>query len=64
MGGGAVLGLHCYVGFSLVVASRGCSLVAVLKLLTAVAPLVDTSSRALGLNRVLEHRFNSCGALA
>ena len=41
LGGGAVLGLHCYVGFSLVVASRGCSLVAVLRLLTEVASLVE-----------------------
>ena len=36
----AVLGLYCYVGFSLVVVSRGCSLVAVVGLLIAVASLV------------------------
>lgn len=36
-----MLGLHCYVGSSLVMASRGCSLAAVLGLLTAVAPLVE-----------------------
>ena len=36
----AVLGLLCYVGFSLVVMSRGYSLVVVLRLLIAVASLV------------------------
>ena len=36
----AVLGLHCCSGFSLVVASRAYSLVAVHGLLTAVASLV------------------------
>ena len=35
----AVLGLHCCAGFSLVVASRGCSLIAVCGLLIAVASL-------------------------
>ena len=35
-----VLDLCCYVGFSLVVVSRGSSLVAVLGILTAVASLV------------------------
>ena len=35
----AVLGLHCCMGFSLVVASRGYSLVAVCRLLTVVASL-------------------------
>lgn len=37
--GGAVLGLHRYVGFSLAVASRDYSLGALPGLLTAVAPL-------------------------
>ena len=36
----AVLGLCCYTGFSLVTASGGSSLVAVLELLTAVASLL------------------------
>ena len=36
-------------GFSLVVASRDCSLVAVRGLLIAVDSLVDTGSRARGL---------------
>jgi len=36
----AVLGLHCYVGFSLVVASRDYSPVAVLGLLVAVGSLI------------------------
>ena len=36
----AVLGLHCYEGFSLTVASRGYSLVRVCGLLTEVASLV------------------------
>ena len=35
-----MLGLHCFVGFSLVVASRGCFLVEVHKLLTEVACLI------------------------
>ena len=38
---GAVLGLHCCVGFSLVAASRGCFLVAMCWLLIAVASLVE-----------------------
>ena len=36
----AVLGLHCCAGFSLVVVSRGCSLIVVCGLLIAVASLV------------------------
>ena len=35
----AVVGLHCFVGFSLVVASRGCFLAVVHKLLIEVACL-------------------------
>ena len=45
----AVLGLHCRVGFSVVVMSRGYSLVEVHRLLIAVASLVGV------------HRPNSCG---
>ena len=37
----AMLGLHCFVGFSLVVASRGYSPVAVREFLLAVASLVE-----------------------
>ena len=36
----SVLGRHCCTGFSLVVMSRGYSLAAVHRLLSAVAPLV------------------------
>ena len=46
----AVLGLHCYAGFSLVAATRSYSLVAVCGFLIAGASLVA------------EHRLNSCGA--
>ena len=37
----AVLGLHCGVGFSLVAASWGCSLVVLCKLLIVVVSLVE-----------------------
>ena len=37
----AVLALHCCTGFSLVVASRSCSLVAMHRLLAAVASLAE-----------------------
>ena len=37
----AVLGLHCCVGFSLVVEGRGCSRVTVHRLLTVLASLVE-----------------------
>ena len=40
LGGGAVLGLPCYVDFSLVAGSGGYYLVAVHRLLIVVAPLV------------------------
>ena len=36
-----VLGLHCFTGFSMVVVSEGCSLVAVRGLPIAVASLVE-----------------------
>ena len=36
-----MLGLRCYTGFSLVATSKGCSLVAVCRLLTVVASLVS-----------------------
>ena len=44
-----MLGLPCCTGFSLVVASRGYSLVAVHRLLIVVASLV------------VEHKFRVCG---
>ena len=52
----AVLGLCCCAGFTLVVESGGCSLVAVHGLLTAVASLV--------LEHEPEHRLSSCGPWA
>ena len=56
-------------GFSLVVESRGYSLVAVHRLLILMAsPVVAYSSRARGLSscgsQALEHRINCCGAWA
>ena len=49
----AVLGLHCCEGFSLAVASRGCSLVAVGRLLIVVAsPVAGQGLRALGLQQL------------
>ena len=70
----AVLGLHCCVGFSLFVESRGCSLGAVRGLLIAGASLVsEAGSVGFGNRgswvqklhvRPLEHRLNSCGAQA
>ena len=44
----AMLGLHCCSGFSLVVASGGYPLVAVLRLLIAVAFLVAEHGHVLG----------------
>ena len=48
----AVLGLHCCVGFSLVVASRGYSVAVMFELLTEVTSLA------------VEDRLNICGARA
>ena len=61
----AVLGLHCCTGFSLVVVSRGYTLVAVSRLLIAVASLVaehelsGTWASVLAAHglRALEHRL-------
>ena len=69
----AVVGLHCFVGFSLVVANRGFSLPAGLRLLIAVAS--HCRAWALGCagfsscicncgSRALEHRLDSCDARA
>ena len=64
----AVLGLRCCMGFSLVAASRGYSLVTVCGLLIVVAFLVvEHTLSAHGLqccsSGVLEPRLNSCGEL-
>ena len=69
----SVPGLHWYIGFSLVVVSRGCALV-VHRLLIAVASLVAEHGlkgvwpsviAARGLSscssQALEHRLSSCG---
>ena len=71
----AVLSFHCCVGFSLVVASRGYSLVAMNVLLIAWLLLLRSTCaegvqasvvRACGLSRcssqALEHKINSCGS--
>ena len=70
----AVLGLHCYIDFSLAAEIRGYSLVAVHEVLTAVASLAVASlavSKALWCSsfssrgsRALEHRLTNCGAWA
>ena len=54
----AALNLPCFSGFSLVVASRGYSLVAMRGLLTAVASLV-AEYRLLGLEVFSSHTFFS-----
>ena len=60
----AVLGLHCCTGISLLAASGGYSLVAMLRLLIAVASLVAEVLGYLGSSSfgswALEHRFSSC----
>ena len=58
-----VLYLHCCADFSLVAASRGYSIIAVLRLLIAVASPVGEhglGSVSFGF-RALEHMLNSCG---
>ena len=69
----AVLGLRCHAGFSLVVESRGYSLVAMHKLLFAVAFVVEHGLECAWASVIvarelsscdswaLEHRLNSCG---
>ena len=74
---GGALGLHCCAGFSLVAASRGCSLVVVHELLSEEAsPVVESGLEgaqasvvgACGLSGcgflALDHRLSSCGAWA
>jgi len=65
----AVLGLHCCRGFSLIVVSRGYSLVVVNGLLVEAASLVrSTGSRFTGFGScsswALEHRLSSYGTWA
>ena len=71
----AILGLHCYVGFSLVMSSRAYSLAVVLGLLIVVASLI-MEHRLWGTWALVvvpcglssssswapKHRFNSCGS--
>ena len=67
-----MLGLPCFLGFSLVVASGGYSLVVVHGLLRAVVSLVaEHGSRACGLQQlqhmgsvVVAHGLRSCGSWA
>ena len=63
----AVLGLHCCAGFSLVVASRGCSLILVCRLLNAVAFLVaEHGLQGAPASVVVAHRLScsvACGIL-
>ena len=65
----AVLGLHCFVGFPLIVANGEYSLLAVCRLLIVGASLaVEPKLQALRLSSygswALGHRFNSCSAQA
>ena len=62
----AVLGLGGRVGFSLVVASEGYSLVALHSLLVVVASLVrlQGTQPVLVVAPELEHRLSSCGEWA
>ena len=62
-----MLGLCCYTGFSLVVASKGDSLAAANGLLTVVPPLVAQGALGhVGLSSggswALEHKLNSWAA--
>ena len=68
----AVVGLHCFVGFSLVVANRGFSLLAGLRLLSGLSYCrawalgcagFSSCSRNCG-SQALEHRLDSCDARA
>ena len=65
----AVLGLRCYVGFSLVVESEGYSLAAVCRFLVwGLLLLQSMGSRAHGLSncgsQALKHRLNGWGVWA
>ena len=60
-----MLGDCCCLGFSLVVASRGYSLVAVHRLLTTVASLVEERGLEGTRASVVEaHGFSGCGSQA
>ena len=52
-----MLDLHCYAGFSLVVASRGCFPVAVRWLLTVRAAASVVASSVARASSVVEHRL-------
>ena len=60
----AVLGLRCYMEFSVVVASEGYSIVVVHGLLIAMASLVAQHVLQLFQFPGLEHRLNSCSTQA
>lgn len=58
-------GLHCCTGFSLAAVSRGCTLVAMCRLLIEVAPLtVEQGSLSCGAGAplTLERGLLACGA--
>ena len=65
-----MLGLRCYTGFSLVATSKGCSLVAVCRLLTVVASLVSenglygTQAPVAAACWLGSYGLNSCGLVA
>jgi len=60
-----MLGLHCCLGFSLVVASRGSSLVAVLGfLITVASPVVEHRLQGTWASTVVARELSSCGSLA
>ena len=59
-----VLGLRGCFGFSLVAARGGCSLVAVHRLLIAVASLVELGLLEVWASAVEAHRLSSCSSWA
>ena len=59
-----MLGLHCCVGFSLVVVSGGYSLVAVVGLLIAVTSLPAAQALGVQTSVAAAHRLSSCDAQA
>ena len=61
----AMCGLHCCTGFSLVAVSRGCTVVAMCRLLVEVAPLIverGLLSCGAGAPPIVERGLLSCGA--
>ena len=56
-----MLGLHCCAGFSLVLASGGCSLAVVCGLLTTVpSPVVQHGLWGVWASLAVAHRLSSC----